>query len=439
LRDDVKNQHRPQILTAATIGLTVTMLISLLGPLTMACFNPARDLGPRLVFQPGRVGFRAVYGQRNWAGCGDGAPLLDLAMLHLIRREKETAYRVQSEALDRQLLYRVVGTRGKEIATRWRILALMAPGDFMNNAQLEFVLDGSDIGLDVLYLVPGKPLPAALPEHDVVFCAVNESDENLPILTRIEHLLLKWPRPALNRPSQIKHLSRDGIAALFAGSKTICAPPVQRVTRSDLQAITSTATQVSNLLRSSTFPIVVRPVGSHAGKNFEKLDTPELLGRYLESYSNRQDDFYLAPFADYRGTDGVFRKYRVTLIDGKPYLCHMAPSDQWKIHYVNVGMAEDASKRAEEARAMETFDHDFAVRQHAAFAELSARIGLDYFGIDCAEMPDGRLLLFEAETAMVIHDLDSPALYPYKKPQMAKVFSAFYDLIDRAVTRTSGK
>lgn len=45
---DGKNRSRPQQLTAATIGLTITMLISLLAPLTMAGFNPARDLAPRL-------------------------------------------------------------------------------------------------------------------------------------------------------------------------------------------------------------------------------------------------------------------------------------------------------------------------------------------------------------------------------------------------------
>ena len=54
---DERNSNRPQILTAATIGLTVTILISLVGPLTMACFNPARDLGPRL--------FSAVAGWRS--------------------------------------------------------------------------------------------------------------------------------------------------------------------------------------------------------------------------------------------------------------------------------------------------------------------------------------------------------------------------------------
>jgi len=43
-----RNASRPKELTAATIGLTVTILISLFGPLTMAAFNPARDLAPRV-------------------------------------------------------------------------------------------------------------------------------------------------------------------------------------------------------------------------------------------------------------------------------------------------------------------------------------------------------------------------------------------------------
>lgn len=68
---DERNRARPRILTAATIGLTVTLLISLLGPLTMACFNPARDLAPRLFsalagwggvpFQANGLGWLTVY------------------------------------------------------------------------------------------------------------------------------------------------------------------------------------------------------------------------------------------------------------------------------------------------------------------------------------------------------------------------------------------
>ena len=75
----------------------------------------------------------------------DASLLLDLALVHLIQQRREEAYLIQARALDIQQLFRVLGTCGKEIATRRRVLALVAPGDFMNNAQLEFLLDGSDI------------------------------------------------------------------------------------------------------------------------------------------------------------------------------------------------------------------------------------------------------------------------------------------------------
>jgi glycerol uptake facilitator protein len=45
---DERNASFPKAFTAPAIGLTVTILICILGPLTMACLNPARDLGPRI-------------------------------------------------------------------------------------------------------------------------------------------------------------------------------------------------------------------------------------------------------------------------------------------------------------------------------------------------------------------------------------------------------
>jgi glycerol uptake facilitator protein len=81
---DERNKARPQVLTAATIGLTVTLLISLVGPLTMASFNPARDFGPRvfsalagwgtLPFRVNVIGWLTVYMIAPLLGgfCGGG-------------------------------------------------------------------------------------------------------------------------------------------------------------------------------------------------------------------------------------------------------------------------------------------------------------------------------------------------------------------------------
>jgi len=92
-------------------------------------------------------------------------------------------------------------------------------------------------------------------------------------------------------------------------------------------------------------------------------------------------------------------------------------------------MLENAEKRAEEARVMADFDDNFAVKHAQAFSDINERVGLDYLGIDCAETPDGKLLIFEIDSCMIVHSMDSVDLYPYKQPQMQKVFSAFREML----------
>jgi hypothetical protein len=60
-----------------------------------------------------------------------------------------------------------------------------------------------------------------------------------------------------------------------------------------------------------------------------------------------------------------------------------------------------------------------------ALRELAESIPLTYFGIDCGIAPDGRLLLFEADAAMLVHGTDDPVLFPYKKAAFREIQLAF--------------
>jgi hypothetical protein len=138
------------------------------------------------------------------------------------------------------------------------------------------------------------------------------------------------------------------------------------------------------------------------------------------------------------GSDGLFRKYRVALIAGRPYASHMAVSTHWMIHYLNADMMTQADRRAEEARFMATFDEDFAIRHATALDAIAQRAGLEYLPFDCGETRDGRLLVFETGTNMIVHAMDSPELFPYKRPQMKKVFAAFETMLREVCRRAPG-
>jgi len=369
------------------------------------------------------------YGHQMLALAGerpDDANLwMNLSLVMQCLGQRDPGLSIQAQALDLQRIYLV---EASDQPARLRVLMLMVPGDLSANTPLECLLENSDIDLIFYYLSDGKPLALPVPDHDVVLVALSEADQNHGVLTALEKLLADWPKPVINRPQDIPKTGREAASGLLQDVPGLLIPPTLRASRVDLEAIAAGMSRLSERFEATDFPVILRPVGSHAGRDLGKMDNPKEVARYL-SHVN-ETEFFLSRFIDYSGKDGLFRKMRVALIDGKPYACHMGVSSHWMIHYLNAGMYEEAWKREEEARFMDDFD-DFAMRHRSALDAIYQRTQLDYLCIDCAETPDGQLLIFEIDHAMVVHAMDTEAMFPYKQTHMLKVKNAFRDYLFR--------
>ena len=348
----------------------------------------------------------------------DAGALMDVATLLLMSGQAEKGLELQAQAIARQPCYRTLHGSGQGL----RILAFMAPGDLMANTPLDFLLEGSDAELTLCYLTGPPPPCAQLPPHDVAFLAVGQSDHSSELLLSLAGAFDDWPVPVLNAdPALIAGFSRDGVAARLAGAPGLFCPAAHRLTRGEVIELALRAEGGAPSPDGMAFPLIIRPIGSHAGRGLEKLTVPGDLVGYLPG--RPEAEFYVSPFVDYASPDGLFRKLRIVFVAGRPFVCHMAVSERWMVHYLNAGMDESPERRAEEAAMMATFDAGFAARHAAALAAICERLPLDYFGIDCAETKDGRLLVFEADVALIVHNIDPPELYPYKGPAMSRLFS----------------
>jgi hypothetical protein len=357
----------------------------------------------------------------------DAAALMDLCAIEQILGDPASGLTRQRQALGRHRLYRSSWPASPEAL---RVLAFLTPGDIAANMPIEFLLQGSDVVLYSLYIVPGQPVLETVPDHDIAIVIASESNQVLPVMREIERLIPTWPCPVLNPPGRVMDLSREQMHRVLAAVPGLVMPATVRIGRASLQELGQGMVSLDRFLEDASFPLIARPIGSHAGRGLAKLDDAAAIGDYLAA-QQPQTEFFVSRYVDYRSPDGLFRKYRVLFVDGRPYPCHMAIANEWKVWYLNADMAANADKRAEEAKFLSMFDDDFGRRHAAALAATAQRFGLEYAGIDCAELPDGRLLVFEGDIALVAHDMDPPDVYPYKGPQMQKLFAAFYDMLKR--------
>ncbi len=356
------------------------------------------------------------------------ARLYDTSLAYQLAFRRAEGMGIQHQAVATSPMFRI--RRESRSAAGLRLLALVAVGDLMLNTPLDFITNYLDVQLDLLFVLPDQELPPTIPDHDVAFFAAGDADA--ATVARLHRLFTMWPRPTLNDPAFLPALSRETLALLLADLPGICSPPTTMVSRAQLDELVRDEGAIGDLLRGCSYPILVRPQGSHAGAGLKKIESIVDLAEYL--VFSFETSYFVTAFVDYRSADGLFRKYRVAFIDRQPHLCHMASSQNWMVHYLNAGMTESADKRAFEAEAMACFDTTFAVRHREAFAALHERLPFDYYSIDCSELSDGRLLMFEADTAAIIHLMDGEDMFPYKHLHMRRVFDAFGDMLRRRAT-----
>ncbi|MDQ2865871.1 MAG: hypothetical protein M3R51_06560 [Candidatus Eremiobacteraeota bacterium] len=338
---------------------------------------------------------------------------LALYELLQITGERKAALEHQREAFESQRLFSHAAPNEKR-----SVLLLCAPGDWQANIPVDFLLDRSTTSAHKLYLIDAVHLQRdTIPPHDVVWNAIAESPDAAPYLSLAESVFSADRKPRLNEPARVLATARLLLPQTLGASGAIAAPTTE-IPRESLER-----GEVPFAL-----PVIVRPVGSHAGMGLEKIGMMQEFAAYALRVEAQR--YFVSPFIDYSSADGLFRKYRIVFVDGEPYPVHLAISPKWMIHYYNAPMSENLWMRNEEAAFLENLRRVFDGSIYDVLLAIARAVRLEYFGIDCAITRDNRVLVFEADPAMLVHTSDPVELYPYKHQYVPRIYRALERMID---------
>jgi hypothetical protein len=142
---------------------------------------------------------------------------------------------------------------------------------------------------------------------------------------------------------------------------------------------------------------------------------------------------YLSHFIDYRSADGYYRKYRIIFIDRRPYPYHLAIGPQWIVHYYTADMESHAWKISEEWAFLQDPAGVLGAAAMAAITAIGVAMDLDYAGIDFSLLPDGRVLVFEANPTMLVHPVGDDGPLQHKNATIDRILDAFDEMLEGKV------
>jgi tetratricopeptide (TPR) repeat protein len=310
-------------------------------------------------------------------------------------------------------------------SARLRVGVLLAPG--ANNTPTSFILDPASYDIEIVFMVEGFDYPDAriAASYDVLFNAIGDPDRAADALACAIAVTRAVGLPVVNAPAEIAETGRDRMAARLAPLEGCVAPPTRRVATQKLRAPGALETVAQEI----GFPLLARPVGSHGGDDLVKLDSPAALEAHVAG--TPAEALYLTRFCDFGSADGLYRKYRFIVVAGELFPYHLAIGDGWLVHYFRTEMRDRPALLDEEARFLTDYRASLGHVIEAALAGIVRRVPLDFFGIDCAVDRDGKLLVFECNATMLVHDADPSPVFDFKRAPAERIRQAVGRLLAR--------
>ena len=264
-----------------------------------------------------------------------------------------------------------------------------------------------------------------LPSFDIAFNVLGNPDFlDAEIIHRFEDFARITGHNMLNEINSVTKTRRDLAPTLFQGIKNMLIPQVVRMTANEIHALQSNRAFATHDIR---FPVIIRPAGGHGGRDVHLIQSPE---SFCEFQIQDSEAFYIIQFFDYKSDDGFYRKYRTLFVGRKLHHYHLAVSKNWMVHYFSADMLAEQFKRDEEKAFLEQPEKVLGKAVISALEEVAARMDLDYCGIDYSIMPDGRLIVFEANPLISVYPVD-PEKFGYKVKHVNAIFAAVEEMLQR--------
>lgn len=217
----------------------------------------------------------------------------------------------------------------------------------------------------------------------LIFNQISDADTHAGALQRCVQLCEQIDAPVINHPRHVLQTGRDRVSVTLRDIDGVIMPRTFRFRPRSPQEVMKFASAAD-----MAFPYIVRVAGDHQGKRMVRQNHPDdFPAMHVLPFDGR--DFYLTEYVDYRGEDGYYHKQRIVVIDGEPILRHSLYKDDWIVHADSRAFMLQRESWDDDKVRYDRLSSEALPQLRPAIDEITSRLKLEYYGIDCNLRPDG--------------------------------------------------